>query len=270
MKNKSIFNYQEFGHFLLYELEKNTQLKRGEKKRIAEYLNIHPTLLSQIFSGSRMFTDEQVFLLGEYLGLSDIESDYIFILHQLSTVQNKKFKEKLIKKREAQKLRSLNLSERLEKDKVLSDEEKAIFYSSWQYSAIRICASLKGGRTREEMAERLGIEKKQVSEILEFLVKAELCKMKNGRYYHHANRTHLDKSSPYLKQHHSNWKIKSIQKMDRTSLEDLSFTAPLSLSNKDFNFLREEMVQLIKKVSDTVKETEPEDIFCLSLDFFKI
>jgi DNA polymerase elongation subunit (family B) len=34
--------------------------------------------------------------------------------------------------------------------------------------------------------------------------------------------------------------------------------------------LREEMVQLIKKVSETVKETDPEDIFCFTLDFFRI
>lgn len=270
MKKSSILNYSNFHHFLQSEIEKNTHLKRGEKKRIAEYLNIHPTLLSQIFSGNRQFTDEQVFLLGECLGLSEVESDYVFLLHQIDSTQNKKFKERLIKKREALKSRSFNLSERIEKDKVLTDEEKSIFYSSWQYSAIRIFSSLEGGKTREEISERLGIEKKQVSEILEFLVKSGLCRSEKGRYFHHISRTHLEKTSPHLKQHHANWRIKSIQKMDRTSLEDLTFTAPLSLSNKDFDFLREEMVQLIKKVSETVKDTEPEDIFCFTLDFFRI
>jgi uncharacterized protein (TIGR02147 family) len=188
----------------------------------------------------------------------------------MSSTQNKKFKERLNKKREAIKNRSLNLSERVEKDKILTDEEKSIFYSSWQYSAIRIVSSLDGGRTREEISERLGIEKKQVSEILEFLVRAGLCRAEKGRYFQHISRTHLEKTSPHLKQHHSNWRIKSIQKMDRTSPEDLTFTAPLSLSNKDFDFLREEMIQLIKKVSETVKETEPEDIFCFTLDFFRV
>jgi len=255
MKKSSVLHYSDFSHFLQNEIEKNAHLKRGEKKRIAEYLNIHPTLLSQIFSGNRQFTDEQVFLLGECLGLSELENDYIFLLHQINSAQNKKFKERLIKKREAIKNRSFNLSERVEKDKVLTSEEKSVFYSSWQYSAIRIFSSLKGGKTREEMSDRLGIDKKQISEILEFLLKSGLCRTEKGRYYQHVNRTHLEKTSPHLKQHHANWRKKSIQKMDSISLEDLTFTAPLSLSNKDFEFLREEMVQLIKKISDTVKET---------------
>lgn len=270
MAKNSIFKYSNFTQFLENEIEKNTELKRGEKKLIADYLNVHPTLLSQIFSGNREFTDEQVFLLGEYLGLSELEADYIFLLHQINSTHNKKFKQRLSNKLEAIKTRSLNLSERIEKDKTLSDEEKSTFYSSWQYSAIRIFSSIEGGKTRDEISERLGIEKHQVSEILEFLIKAGLTRTEKGRYYHHVGRTHLEKTSPHLKQHHSNWRIKSIQKMDMMAPENLTFTAPLSLSNKDFDMLREEMVKMIKKISDTVKETEPEDIFCFNMDFFRV
>lgn len=270
MKKTTILSYSDFHHFLKNEVENNTELKRGEKKRIAEFLNVHPTLLSQIFSGKRQFTDEQVFLLGECLNLSEIESDYIFLLHQISSTHNKDFKNRLNKKREALKNRSLNLSERIEKDRTLTDEEKSVFYSSWQYSAIRIFASMEGGKTKDEISERLGIEKKQASEILDFLVQCGLCRAEKGRYYQHVGRTHLEKTSPHLKQHHANWRIKAIQKMDNSRANDLSFTAPLSLSNKDFDFLREEMVLLVKKISETVKVTDPEDIFCFTLDFFKV
>lgn len=48
------------------------------------------------------------------------------------------------------------------------------------------------------------------------------------------------------------------------------FTAPLSLSKKDFEVLREEMVGMIQKVSKTVTETNPDDTYCLNIDFFKI
>lgn len=270
MSKSSILNYGNFDQFLKNEVENNTHMKRGEKKQIAESLNIHPTLLSQIFSGQRHFSEDQVFLLGEYLGLSDFEIDYILILHQIHSTQNKKYRERLLKKREVMKNRSLDLSERVEKDRVLSDEEKSIFYSSWQYSAIRIFASLEGGKTREEINDRFDIDKKQVGEILEFLVKSGLCKIEKGKYHHQVGRTHLEKTSPHLKQHHANWRIKSIQKMDNLREKDLTFTAPLSLSNKDFEVLREELVLMIKKVSETVKNTDPEDIFCFNLDFFKI
>ena len=270
MNKNIVFNCSNFHQFLMTGLENNSDLKRGEKKAIAEFLGIHPTLLSQIISGSRIFTDEQVFLLGEYLGLTDLESDYVFLLHQIANTQNKKFKEKLVRKKEELKAKSVNVGERLEKEKVLSDEEKALFYSSWQYSGVRMLTTLEGGRTKEEISERLGLDKKQTSEILDFLVRTGLCRLEKGRYHPHISRTHVDKNSPYYKQHHTNWRIKSIQKLDRGGEGDLTFTAPLTVSLEDFEMLREEMVKMIQRVSNVVKDSPAEDVFCLNLDFFRI
>lgn len=270
MKNNKILNYENFIHFIENELVKNTQNKRGNKKEIAEYINIHPTSLSQVLSGSRFFTDEQVFLLGEYLNLNEMESQYIFLLHQIYITQNKQFKARLIKRRDTLKKKSLNLSSRLEKDKTLSDEEKAIFYSSWYYTCIWVFISIENGQSRDDIISRFNIDKKIVNDVLDFLIRADLAYLENGRYFHKINRTHLEKTSPFLKQHHANWRIKSIQKKDYSEIEDLSFTAPLSLSKKDFDLIREEMVQLIRKVSDTVAETKPEEIYCFNLDFFRI
>lgn len=270
MAKNMVFNCSSFHQFLIQAIENNTDLKRGEKKSIAEFLNIHPTLLSQILSGTRTFTEEQVFLLGEYFSLTDFESEYICTLHQLENCQNKIYKTKLLRKKEELKKKSFNLSERVEKEKVLTDEEKSIFYSSWQYSAIRMLTSLDNGKTKDEIAERFGLEKKKVSEILDFLTMMGLCKLEKGKYQMGVSRTHVDKSSPYYKQHHTNWRIKSIQRLDRTLDEDLTFTAPLSVSEEDFEFLREEFVKLIQKVSATVKESTAEDVYCLNIDFFRI
>lgn len=270
MAKNGVFVCTSFHQFLIQTIENNTDLKRGEKKSIAEFLGIHPTLLSQILSGTRTFTEEQVYLLGEYFGLTDIESDYIRTLHQLENSQSKIFKAKLLKQKEELKKKSLNLSERVEKEKILSDEERSIFYSSWQYSAIRMLTSLENGKTRDEIAERFDLDKKKVSEMLDFLTKTNLCKQEKGKYQIGVSRTHIEKSSPYYKQHHTNWRLKSIQKLDRSLEEDLTFTAPLTISKEDFEILREEMVKLIQKVSMTVKDSPAEDIYCLNLDFFRV
>jgi plasmid maintenance system antidote protein VapI len=270
MKKNKILSYDFFNSFIENEFVKNTEIKRGNKKELADFINIHQTSLSQVLNGTRFFTDEQVFMLGEFLNLNEMESQYIFLLHQINITQNKQFKMRLIKRRDALKKKSLNLSSRLEKDKILSDEEKAIFYSSWYYTCIWVFISIEKGQIREDIISRFNLDKKTVNDVLEFLIMADLAYLENGRYFHKINRTHLEKTSPFLKQHHANWRIKAIQKKDHSELEDLSFTAPLSLSKKDFYFIREEMVQLIKKVSDTVTETKPEEIYCFNLDFFKI
>lgn len=270
MKKKSIFSYDSFFDVLNGEILYQSESRRGIKKELAEHINIHPTSLSQVLAQSRSFTEEQVFLLNEFLNFNETESQYVFLLFQISNAQNLKYKNYLNKRKENFKKKLLNLSNRIEKDKTMEEEQKAIFYSAWYYTCIWVYISIKGGKTREDICERFDLDVKKVNEVLDFLIETDLAYLENRRYFNKINRTHLEKNSPYLKQHHANWRIKSIEKKDRAEESDLSFTAPLSLSKKDFDLLREEIVELIKKVSDTVKETRPEDIYCLNLDFFKI
>lgn len=267
---KGVFEYADFYDFLENEIEKISRLKRGEKKKIAEELNIPPSLLSQIFSGARKLSTDQVFLLCEYIGYSTIEREYIFNLFHLSTVTNKKLKEAMKKKGDEIKRTSLNISERIEKDRVLSEKEKSILYSSWFYIAIWAYVSIGEGKTVEDISEHFNLPQKKVREVLEFLTETQICKMEKGLYTHHLNRTHIEKSSPHFRQHHNNWRIRSIQKLDLQHPQDLNFTAPLSLSKKDFDKIREELMSLIQSVYKTVKETEPENIYCMNIDFFSI
>lgn len=270
MKKVSLFEYDKFSDFLENEVVKNTKIKHGEKKEIAEFINIHPTTLSQVLNRTRAFSDEQVFLLAKFFNLTEIECEYILLLHQIENSQNKIFKEALTKKKNKLKRRSQNLSERVEKDKEISDMDKSIFYSSWHYSCIWVFISLEHGKTRDEIHQRTGIDKRQVNKVLDFLVQIGLCIEKEGKYCQQLGRMHLDKNSPHLKQHHINWRIKSIQKLDHPDELDLNFTAPLSLSKKDFEKMREELVHFIQNLSATVEKTNPEEIYLVNLDFIKI
>lgn len=270
MGKKTFFEYSDFFEFLEKEIEKISRLKRGEKKKIAEELNIPPSLLSQIFSGTRKLTLDQVFLLCEYIGYSPLEREYIFNLYHLSNTHNKKLKDLMKKKGDDIRNNSLKISERIEKDRVLSEKEKSILYSSWFYIAIWAYVSIGEGKTLEEISNHFSLPQKKVREVLEFLLETQICKLEQGLYKHHLNRTHIEKSSPHFRQHHNNWRIRSIQKLDLQNAEDLNFTAPLSLSKKDFDKIREEMMVLIQSVYKTVKDTEPEGIYCINMDFFSI
>jgi uncharacterized protein (TIGR02147 family) len=270
MAKNSLFEYSDFYQFLENEIEKISRLKRGEKKKIAEELNIPPSLLSQIFSGTRKLSLDQVHLLCDYMGHSILEKEYIFNLFHLSTANNKKLKEILKNKCLELKNKSLKISERVEKDRVLSEREKSILYSSWYYIAIWAYVSIGEGKTVDEITTYFNLPIKKVKEVLSFLIETQICKSENGKIIHHLNRTHIEKNSPHFRQHHNNWRIRSVQKLDFQSEEDLNFTAPLSLSTEDFFKVREEMMKLIQGIYKTVKETEPEKVYCINIDFFSV
>ena len=50
----------------------------------------------------------------------------------------------------------------------------------------------------------------------------------------------------------------------------MMFTSTLSLSREDFHKLREQLAQFVTKTSEVMKETTPEDVVCLNIDFFMV
>ena len=82
--------------------------------------------------------------------------------------------------------------------------------------------------------------------------------------------THLEKKSPFLIKHHTNWRLKAIQAAESLSDQELMYSANVSISKKDFTVLREELMQVIQRFVEVVKPSPAEDIAQFNLDFFWI
>ncbi|OQW48217.1 MAG: hypothetical protein A4S09_13995 [Proteobacteria bacterium SG_bin7] len=244
---------------------------RGEASRLANSLGVSTTLISQVLSGAKSLTPEQTQRLIAYLGLTSLEADYLtFMVHKerAGTADLKKYwNSKLSQIRED----SLKISNRVKIDKILNDEERVVFYSSPLYSAIRLYTSVgENGKNLFEICERFEISRAKAANILNFLVKAGLCEEKNNRYLLGAQKTHLEHDSPHLLRHHSNWRSRAIYYSESLLESEMMYTAPVSLSRKDFEILREEMAVFIKKFLERVHNSSAEEIACLNLDFFWI
>ena len=48
------------------------------------------------------------------------------------------------------------------------------------------------------------------------------------------------------------------------------FTFPMSISAKDFDVVREKLAHTIKEISQTCRDTDPEQVACLNIDFFEV
>lgn len=242
---------------------------RGEAARMGRHLNLSSTMMSQILSGIKVLTLEQGHAIGEYLVLGTLEIEYLIDLIQrerAGTIQLKKYFEKRL---EDIRNRSLQLSKRLPKSHSLTQEEKAVFYSSPLYSILRLFTSTSpDGKTLTEILEVFPISIQQAQEYLDFLTSTGLCHFKNGRYSMGLQSTHIDSHSPFVRVHHSNWRIKSIERMASPMDKELFYTAPVSLSEEDFLKLRERMVLFIKDFISTIHDSSPEKVACFNIDFF--
>ena len=244
---------------------------RGEISRIAQHLNVSATLVSHVLTGQKTFTTDQGQSVLAYLGLVGLEADYFMFLLQLEragTVDAQKFWKMKV---DEIKLNSLKLAHRLQSEKKLSEQERAIFYSTPLYMMVRLFTSVgEIGKTSQDIAQRFELTALRCAEVLKFLVSSGFCDERNGRYFMGAQTMHLEKTSPHIVRFHTDWRMRALQQSESLSEHELMFTAPISLSKKDFEHLREETILFIKNFLKSVHASPAEEIACLNLDFFWI
>lgn len=236
---------------------------------MAKALGVHSTLVSQVLNGDKDFSLEQALLASEHVGLSGMESEYLLALVQRERAGSAKLRAHFAEKLASLKRESLQLAKRVTQDRVLTDLEKARFYSDWIYSALGLQTSVRGFDTIDKLAEHFELPRARVAEMVQFMLSSGLLREQSGALTMGAQRVHLEHGSPFLKQHHLNWRLKSMQRASDLSNEELMFTAPMSLSRADFMKLREQLVTVIKGVFELAKDSEAEQLACLNIDWFR-
>lgn len=267
----NIFDFSDYRAFLRAHFAQSPKKGRGKFLELAQSLRMHPTAISQIFSGIREFSDEQALEISELLDLVPIESNYFRLLVRFENAGTQKLKNSLKSEIENVRRESKSLVTRVKTEKVLTDTEKAIFYSSWLYSGCRLyCSTSESGRTLDEIFHYFQISRSKAINIMEFLTRTNLIIFENEKYRMGSQSTFVDRHSPFLPKHLSNWRLKALQKVDTLNDEELMFSAPFSVSKKDFPELREKLAQTIKEFTTIVKDSESEEIACLNIDLFWI
>jgi len=265
----SIYAFSDYRSFLKAHFKSQARGGRGQMQKLAEVLNVHSTFISLVFKDKRDLSVEQGMVVADHLNLTEAEADYFLNLIQLSRAGNHSLKQFIQKKIQRAQEAAKRLDTRFDHERKLAAEERQVFYSSWHYSAIRIYTSTQEeGRTLEEICEHFKINRKVVVEALEFLTSSQLVIEKNGKYLVGPQRTFLEKGHPLLKCHHNNWRQKALTQFEELTSDEMMFTSTLSLSRDDFHSLREHLAQFVKKTSEVMKETTPEDVACLNIDFF--
>jgi len=268
-KDLDIFDFEDYRAYLNAWLKRKKESKTFNLTRLSEVAQIHPTFLSHVLSGAKHLSLEQAALISDQLEHTKLEQDFFFVLIHLDRAGNQKLRNYWLEKKAQFKTEKLKLSKRLDKHRVLTQEERALFYSSWIYVAVWVSTSIEDRQTLSQVAERFQITRNRADEILKFLVEIGLCKVKEGHYSMTENHIHIPNDSPFVVKHHVNWRMKGIQKMDNRKEYELFFTSPMSIAKKDFHAIREKIARMIKEIINTAKASAAEEVVCLNVDFFE-
>ena len=267
---KAIYYFEDYKNYLNERIQSLPKEGRGEFLRISKYLNVHTSLISQVLRGNKEFSPEQAIKVADYFGLSVSEKNYFILLISLSRAGTEDLRSYYLSLIEKMKMEYFSVKERVPKAVRLNDTQMAQYYSDWRFMAVWLSTSLENINTIDDIAEKLNISKKDISKIIDFLISVNLCVNNDGTLSQGISATHLDKDSLLINRHHTNWRLKAVESLEKITSDELFFSAPLTISKKDMQEIKKNLLNAIENASETVSETSPEEIACLNIDLFYI
>lgn len=272
VKEFDIFTQSETSKLLRSFIASQPQKGRGLVKLLAEHLGVASPQVSQFLSGVKTITMDQAYLIGRYFSWSELEMEYWLTLVDWERASHHEVKKHFKKKLESLKQESLKVSKAVAATTELNDADKGQFYSSWIYSGIRLFCSVGEGKRIDEIHQAFSeFPPADINAVVEFLLQRQLLKKSGLLYEMGTQRTFVSKGSPFLKQHHTNWRLRAVERANFISDEEMMFTAPLSISESGFKKVRRELQDWIKHISDNlVSYGDAERVACLNIDFFRV
>lgn len=265
-----VFDFQSYKDYIKNYIKNLPKKGRGTLRKMALYLEIHPVAITQVFNGDRDLTLEQAAGLTKFLSLSPIEAEYFISMVEHSRAGNDTLRAIVKSRLEKIKEETQKLENRIPKNVELSEEAKATFYSAWYFSAARLASGIENNFNAEDVARSIGIDRAKASQAVDFLLQHGLCALKNGKLIQGPQFTHLSAESPLVVKHHTNWRLKSLQSMEKVKLDsEMYITLPTALSVDLAKEIREKLLKLIGEIMKEIKESKSETLYCLNLDWFK-
>ncbi len=264
-----LMQYSSSARYLKDRIESLPNKGRGEMAKIAEHLGVHSTLISFIASEKRFLSLEQGMDLAEYWGLGTQEIEYWMVLIESERAGNVKLKSYFSEKLKDIRKRHQHLPSRMKSAKSLNEKNSGIFYSNWLYSAIRLfCSTAKNGKSLEDIQLEFDLNRDTSLGMVEFLTSNELLLKEKGLYLMGTQRTSVGANSPYVRNHLSNWRMRSLNRLDRITNEELMVSSPFSISKSDFSKLKQMLLDFVENSSEIIRESPADDVACFNLDLF--
>lgn len=265
---KSVFDFSDYKRYLEHIEEARKSFERGFRSKLAEFIGCQSGYISHVLNGSAHFSLEQTLRITKFLEMSSSEQKYLLLLVEVARAGSPELRAHFEAEIKVAREAHLNIKDRVGDSQILTDKNQSIYYSSWHYLAVHVLVSLGGYDDAKSISEALKIPEELVGKILLFLIQNNIVVEAKGKLKPGLTQVHLNRESPLIRQHHTNWRIAAIQSLVNDTKTDIHYSTVSTLSRADAEKLRGEMVSLIEKYVATVAPSKEETMVGFNLDFY--
>jgi uncharacterized protein (TIGR02147 family) len=263
-----IFNCHTHTEFL-ENLFNDKKAERGLLSRISEALGVHPSYLSRAIKGENNLTPDQGFALGQWLGLEELEKEYLLTLIQRDRAASYKFKENLKAKLDSIRERKNDLGRDF-KSQVVPNQAEATYYTSWLYSAIHILMTINEYNSIAKMAKALRVNEVEIETGLKILEEMGLAQQKNSKWILTNKKVFISNSNALAQCYHSNWSDRLNSILSVYDSKNIRYTGVHSVSHDDWEKLKQMIRDFLRSLNPVIEPSKEETLIAIRIDAGKV
>lgn len=264
-----LFAFKTHFDYLRHKLNpRNSQ--RGIKAKVAEFLRIQPAFLSQVLAEKFSLSLEQADLANQFFDHSKEEAEFFLLLVSCDRAGTESLKKHFESQIQLLLKKRLLVVERLGRKSEISDETKGVYYASWLYAATHVACTISALQTRQAIAKHFHIPVELAGKILDFLMEQNLLTKNAEKYSTTQSWIRLDKESPHIIKHHTNWRQKAIQNLELQTNEDLHYSGVFSMDRKTALKIQDQFLNFIQQQLKMIESAKEEELYVFNGDFFSL
>jgi uncharacterized protein (TIGR02147 family) len=267
----TVYDYKDYKKFLNDWIGLLPHKGRGQKVHLAQALRCQTPFISHVLSGDYHFSVEQTIDCARWMALDDDQTDYLVRLvlkARAGTRETENFFERQIQRK---KSTETELKKRLKIKEGLSEEDQNQYYSSWHYAAVHMALLNPQLQSLAALQNYFQLPLTQLGKIIDFLARTKLVETKpNGKIKNTARKIHLERNSPLIASHHTNWRLHAIDKIKEADRENLHYSSVMSLSAEDYDWVKSKISILLEEIVVKITDSPDEKLAAFCFDWFEL
>lgn len=245
--------------------------KTGSVKRLARFLKIHSTYVSQVIKAKSDFSVDQALGFCIYENLSPEHTEFFLDLvcrDRSGTQEARAHYQARIERRLGE---LADMKKRWHISESLTEDQEQKYYHSWLPQVVHLYCQLPGKHSIESISAGLGIQTEAVSAVIEDLESIGFVERSAGGVASLRDSVHLGRGSRFTARNTVNWRLKVISDITGTGrLPGIHYSSVVSMSKKASAEIDKLILKHLDEMRDIVVPSPSEALYSYCLDFYPL
>jgi uncharacterized protein (TIGR02147 family) len=269
----NIFEFQNYraAFTKLFEKEKKIRGSSWSIARLGEKTQIQPSYLTNVTKERAHFSSDQIYAVCESLGLSEEETSFLNLMMEWERATHAKRKQALRSRLELLRGQNIRVEKYVKAPQApLSEIDKQRYYLDPNIELIHLYLGTKSAPVEaQQIAQAWGLPESTVVDILAFLQKSGLVRLRGRKWEVENIHQHLSQESPLCRPQQILKRLRGIETLQRTPEEKtFSFAATVTMTEETKLAIKARFLEFLEAAEKLVRDSEAKGIYQIQFDLF--